>query len=221
MVAEFFTGVLNFILNIDTHLGEIIANYGTLSYIILFVIILAETGFVLTPFLPGDSLLFAAGAFAAVGAFDIFLLTFLMWAAAFLGDSVNYWVGRYSGQKLIDNPKIPINQEYVDRTKEFYGKYGGKTIFLARFIPIIRTFAPFIAGIAKMNYGKFVYYNAIGGLVWVFSFTLAGYFFGNIPIVKENFSLAVILIIVLSFIPILIGFFRVKSKKRKSFSNVL
>ena len=201
---EILTGIISFILHIDTHLGEIIVRYGVLSYIVLFIIVFAETGFVFTPFLPGDSLLFASGAFSAIGSFNLVALILLLWLAAFLGDTVNYWIGHFFGQKIIDNPKIPINQEHIDKTQKFYDKYGGKTIFLARFIPIIRTFAPFVAGIGKMDYKKFVSYNAFGGVVWVFGFTLLGYFFGNLSGVKENFSLVVMAIIALSVAPILI-----------------
>lgn len=210
---EILAGIFNFILHIDTHLGEIIAHYGGLSYAILFVIVFAETGFVFTPFLPGDSLLFAAGAFSAMGSFNIVVLLVLLFSAAFLGDTVNYWLGRYLGRKIIDNPKIPINQAHIDRTQKFYDKYGGKTIFLARFIPIIRTFAPFVAGIGKMSYGKFVYYNLAGGFAWVFGFTLLGYFFGNLPGVKENFSIVIIAIIILSVIPIFIELVKAKFGK--------
>ena len=210
---EILAGIFNFILHIDTHLGQIIATYGTLSYAILFVILFAETGFVFTPFLPGDSLLFASGAFAAIGSFNIVVLLILLWTAAFLGDTANYWVGHFFGQKIINNPKFPINQEHIDKTQKFYDKHGGKTIFLARFIPIIRTFAPFVAGIGKMEYKKFVYYNALGGLTWVFGFTLLGYFFGNIPIIKENFSIAVFAIIGLSILPMLYEFIKSRFKK--------
>lgn len=211
---EIFAGIFNFILHIDIHLGEIIAHYGILSYAIIFAIIFSETGLVFTPFLPGDSLLFAAGAFSAVGAFNIVVLFFLLWAAAFLGDTVNYWLGRYFGRRLIENQKIFINQKYIDRTQKFYDKYGGKTIFLARFIPIIRTFAPFVAGLGKMGYKKFVYYNLAGGFAWVFGFTMLGYFFGNLPSVKENFSLVIIAIIILSVMPIIIELVKARFNKR-------
>lgn len=210
---EILSGIFSFILHIDTHLGEIIARYGIWSYAILFGIIFAETGFVFTPFLPGDSLLFAAGAFAAIGSFNIFLLLLFLFLAAFLGDTANYWIGHFFGQKIIDNPKIPINQEHIDRTQKFYHKHGGKTIFLARFIPIIRTFAPFVAGVGRMEYKKFIYYNATGGLVWVSVFTLLGYFFGNIPEVKKNFSLVIIAIIILSVAPIISEFIKAKLRK--------
>ncbi len=214
---DLIIGIFEFVLHIDKYLGEIIRDYGTLSYAILFLIIFAETGLVFAPFLPGDSLLFAAGAFAALGSFDVFLLLFLLWLAAVLGDTVNYWIGHFFGQKIIDNPKIPfINQKHIDETQEFYKKHGGKTIFLARFVPIVRTFAPFVAGVGKMEYKKFIEYNITGGFVWVFGFTLLGYFFGNIPFVKENFSLVVIAIILLSVSPIVYELVKSKIKKQKS-----
>ena len=197
-------GVIDFILHVDVHLGELIANYGKMTYAILFGIIFAETGFVFTPFLPGDSLLFAAGMFSAAGSFNVLLLAFILWLAAFSGDNINYWIGRYFGQKIVNNRHIPINQNHIDKTQEFYHRHGGKTVFLARFMPIVRTFAPFVAGIGKMKYGKFVSYSFGGGIVWVFGFVLAGYFFGNIPIIKNNFSLVIMGIIVLSVMPAII-----------------
>lgn len=209
------TAVIDFILHIDIHLGEIITQYGALSYGILFLIVFCETGLVFFPLLPGDSLLFAAGAFAAIGSFNIVGLLILLWGAAFLGDTANYWIGYYFGQKLIDSPKIPINQEHIDKTNAFYEKHGGKTIFLARFIPIVRTFAPFVAGIGKMDYKKFIYYNATGGFVWVFAFTLIGYFFGNLPSVKKNFSLVILVIILLSVVPMAYEFIKSRLEKRK------
>lgn len=212
---DFFVYIFNFILHIDTHLGDIILQYGTFSYVILFLIIFAETGLIFTPFLPGDSLLFAAGAFSAIGSFNLGLLLALLWVAAFLGDSVNYWVGHYFGQKILDNPKIPINQEHIDKTQKFYDKHGGKTIFWARFMPIIRTFAPFVAGVGKMDYKKFVFYNAVGGFVWVFGFTLLGFFFGSIQAVKDNFSLVILGIIALSFLPMFFEIVRAKVTRNK------
>jgi membrane-associated protein len=210
---EILIGIFNFILHIDKHLGNIITTYGALSYLILFVIIFAETGFVFTPFLPGDSLLFAAGAFAALGSFNIFLVLIVLWLAAFLGDTANYWIGHFFGQKLIDNPKVPINQHHIDKTNAFFAAHGGKTIFLARFIPIVRTFAPFVAGIGKMDYKKFVGFNATGGFVWVFAFTLAGFFFGNLEFAKKNFSLIILIIIAISIVPIFFEFIKSKIKK--------
>lgn len=211
---EIIGNLISFILHIDKHLGELISAYGLLTYAILFLIVFAETGFVLTPFLPGDSLLFAAGAFSAIGSLNIFLLLVILWTAAFLGDTVNYWIGRFFGQKLIAHPKIPINQTHIDKTQKFYDKHGGKTIVLARFIPIIRTFAPFVAGVGKMEYKKFVYYNAAGGFLWVFGFTLAGFFFGNLQMVKENFSLVIIAIILLSLFPIFYEFLKARMEKK-------
>lgn len=212
---EFITGIFEFILHIDKHLGEIITNYGTLSYLIIFLIVFAETGLVFVPFLPGDSLLFAAGAFAALGSFNIFVVLGILWLAAFLGDTANYWIGHFFGQKIIDNPHIPfINQKHIDETQEFYKKHGGKTIFLARFVPIVRTFAPFVAGVGKMHYGKFIEYNLSGGFVWVFGFTLLGYFFGNIPVVKGNFSIVVLAIILLSVLPMVYEFVKAKLPKK-------
>ena len=207
---EILIAIFNFILHIDTHLGAIIVKYGLLSYVILFVIIFAETGFVFTPFLPGDSLLFAAGAFAAIGSFNILILLLSLWLAAFLGDTTNYWIGHFFGQKIIDNPKIPINQEHIDKTQKFYDLHGGKTIFLARFIPIIRTFAPFVAGIGKMNYLRFLSYNVVGGILWIGLFLLGGYFFGNIPFVKNNFTVVILAVIFISLLPGIIAYAKEK-----------
>lgn len=201
---EIIKEVIDFVLHIDVHLGEIIENYGRFSYAILFLIIFAETGLVFTPFLPGDSLLFAAGMFAATGSFDVVLLALLLWLAVFLGDNVNYWVGHFLGEKIIANPKLPINQKHIDKTQAFYDKHGGKTIFLARFVPIIRTFAPFVAGVGRMKYKKFISYSVAGSFVWITSFTLGGYFFGNIQIVKENFSIVVVAIILISISPFVV-----------------
>ena len=211
---EIITGMINFILHIDTNLGLIIESYGTLSYLILFGIIFAETGLVFVPFLPGDSLLFAAGAFAAIGSFNIFWLLAILFVAAVLGDTANYWIGHFFGQKIIENQKIPfINQKHIDETQEFYKKHGGKTIFLARFVPIVRTFAPFVAGVGKMHYGDFIKFNLAGGFVWVFGFTLLGFFFGNIPVVKENFSIVVLAIVALSVAPMIYEVIKSKIKK--------
>jgi membrane-associated protein len=194
-------GIIDFILNVDVHLGEIIANYGSLTYGILFAVIFAETGLVFTPFLPGDSLLFAAGMFSATGSFNVAILALLLWAATFLGDNINYWIGFYFGKKIVNNKYIPISQAHIDQTQEFYDKHGGKTVFLARFMPIVRTFAPFVAGIGKMKYQKFIFYSISGGFTWVFGFVLAGYFFGNIPIVRNNFSIVIMGIIAISVLP--------------------
>ncbi|MDD4531811.1 MAG: DedA family protein [Candidatus Pacebacteria bacterium] len=201
--------LLNIILHIDVYLSEIVSAYGAISYLILFAVIFIETGLVFVPFLPGDSLLFAAGAIAAISSLNIYILITILWIAAFAGDTANYFIGKLFGKKLSGK----VNQEYLERTQDFYKKYGGVTIFLARFVPIIRTFAPFVAGLGKMDYKKFISYNAIGGLVWVMLFTLSGYFLGNIPQVKENFSIIIIIIIFLSLVPILIEF--IKNKKSK------
>lgn len=213
---EIITSFVETFLHIDSHLNEIIRNYGVLSYAILFVIVFAETGLIFTPFLPGDSLLFAAGALSAVGSFNLVGLIILLFIAAFLGDTVNYWIGHFFGQKIIDHPKIPfINQGHIDKTQAFYKKHGGKTIFLARFLPIIRTFAPFVAGVGRMDYGRFVTYNLFGGIVWVLGFTLLGYFFGNIPAIKANFSLVIIGIVLFSVIPIVFELIKSRFLKKK------
>jgi len=205
--------VIDFILKIDVHLGQLIASYGPFVYGLLFLIVFVETGVVIMPFLPGDSLLFASGAFAALGSLNLFLVLALLSVAAVLGDTANYWIGHFFGAQIIANPRIPINQAHIDKTNAFFAKHGGKTIFLARFVPIVRTFAPFVAGIGKMHYGKFISYNLFGGIVWVFLFTLAGYFFGNVPLVKHNFSIVILAIIVLSLIPMLFELIKSKLKK--------
>jgi membrane-associated protein len=207
---ELIKYLIDFILNIDVHLGQLIQTYGVATYAILFTIIFVETGLVIMPFLPGDSLLFAAGAFAALGALNIFSLLVLLIIAAFLGDTVNYWIGHFFGEQLIANPKIPINKQHIEKTQKFFDKHGGKTIILARFVPIVRTFAPFVAGIGKMSYKHFISYNIIGGILWVVLFTLAGFFFGNIPSVKHNFTLVIMGIIVISVLPMVIEFIRHK-----------
>ncbi|MCX7881216.1 MAG: DedA family protein [Patescibacteria group bacterium] len=204
--------LFEFVLHIDKHLGEIIQTYGALSYFILFVIIFLETGLVFTPFLPGDSLLFATGAFASLGAFNFPLLLLILILAAVLGDTSNYWIGHFFGEKIVGHPKIPINENHIKKTNEFFKKHGGKTIILARFVPIIRTFAPFVAGTGQMDYKKFIFYNIIGGVLWCSLFIGAGYFFGNIPFIKKNFSLVVIAIILISLIPIILEVIKKKEK---------
>ncbi len=195
--------LIDFILHLDTHLADIIQAYGSLTYAFLFFIVFAETGLVMFPFLPGDSLLFASGTLSALGSFNLPALLLILGVAAILGDSVNYWIGSLIGQKIVDNPKITfINQEHIDKTEAFYKKHGGKAIILARFVPIIRTFAPFVAGVGKMDYQTFFLYNVIGGILWVGLFTLAGYFFGNIEFVKHNFEIVIFAIIGISVIPI-------------------
>lgn len=201
---KIFLSLFDFIIHIDTHLGFLISQYGTLTYLFLFITIFIETGLVFTPFLPGDSLLFAAGAFSALGSLNIFIIIPLLMVAAVLGDTANYWIGHFFGEKIIANPKMPIKKKHIDETKKFFDKYGTKTIILARFVPIVRTFAPFVAGIGKMHYGKFISFNVIGGVSWVLLVTLVGYFFGNIPFVKQNFSIIVLAVIFISIIPMLI-----------------
>ncbi|GAA0116492.1 DedA family protein [Clostridium senegalense] len=188
-------------LHIDKFLGAFIGEYGLFIYLILFIIIFCETGLVIIPFLPGDSLLFAAGAFAALGDLNIVILIIFLGLAAILGDTVNYHIGRYLGPKVLKDDNKFLKKEYIDKTNEFYETYGGKTIILARFMPIIRTFAPFVAGVGKMNYKKFITFNAIGGIVWVSGILLIGYSFGNIPFVEKNFSIVIIAIIMISLLP--------------------
>jgi membrane-associated protein len=200
--------IIDFILHLDIYLGQIINTYGIATYAILFAIIFIETGLVFVPFLPGDSLLFAAGAFAAIGSLTIFFLLVLLIAAAVLGDTVNYWVGHFIGDKIVANSRMPIKKEHLKQTNEFFRKHGGKTIILARFVPIVRTFAPFVAGAGKMNYGKFISYNIIGGVIWVALCTMAGYFFGNIPFIKDNFSIVIIGVVAISLVPILVELWR-------------
>ncbi len=198
---EIIKFLIDFILHMDVHLNEIISNYGIWTYAILFFVIFMETGFVVTPFLPGDSLLFAAGTFAALGSLNPLYLFLLLTVAAILGDTVNYSIGKYIGPKAFSGEIKFLKKEHLDKTQEFYEKHGGKAIILARFIPIIRTFAPFVAGIGTMKYRKFIAYNVIGGIAWVAIFTFLGYFFGNIEFVKKNFELVIFAIIFISFIP--------------------
>ncbi|MCS6807765.1 MAG: DedA family protein [Bacteroidota bacterium] len=206
---------LDIFLHLDNHLGEIISQYGTMTYAILFLIIFAETGLVIAPFLPGDSLLFAAGALAAAtGALHTTLLVLLLWVAAVLGDTVNYSVGATLGLSVLQ--RFPfVKREHITYTERFYERHGGKTIILARFLPIVRTFAPFVAGIGAMNYARFVIYNILGGLLWVAVFIYLGFYFGNIPIIKQNFSLVIVGIIIASVMPGVIEFIRHRISKAK------
>ena len=199
------TTAVDFILHLDRYLADIINLFGFWTYGILFFVIFMETGFVVTPFLPGNSLLFASGAFAATVAhiIDIKLLYLLMATAAILGDTVNYWIGHFVGERAFSGNIRWLKRDYLIRTQEFYEKHGGKTIFLARFIPIIRTFAPFVAGVGNMHYTHFISYNFFGGLVWTALFTFGGYFFGNLPFVKDHFSIVVLTIIFISIIPVI------------------
>lgn len=197
---------IDLFLHLDKHLAEIITHYGTWTYGLLFFVIFMETGFVVTPFLPGDSLLFAAGTFAALGSLNVHFLAGLLMAAAILGDTVNYWIGHALGERAYQSRWV--KKEYLDRTHAFFEKHGGKTIFLARFVPIVRTFAPFVAGVGRMSYGYFLSYNIFGGIAWVALFTFAGYFFGNIPFVKQNFSLVILAIILISVLPMAVEVWR-------------
>lgn len=206
---EFLTKLIDFVLHVDVHLNAIIQMYGTWTYAILFGIIFCETGFVVTPFLPGDSLLFAAGAFAASGSLNPAYLFLLLTLAAVLGDNLNYGIGYLTGPKIFHKEHVRfLNKEYLNRAHRFYEKYGKKTIIIARFVPIIRTFSPFVAGIARMTYIKFVSFDVVGGVVWVGSFVFAGYYFGNIPAVKQNFALVIFAIILISMMPPAVAYLR-------------
>ncbi len=208
-MIELIQYLIDLFLHLDEHLSVIIQTYGVWTYALLFLVIFMETGLVVTPFLPGDSLLFAAGTFASPALaqpgqappMNVWLLWFLLMGAAVLGDTANYWIGHYIGPRAFSGEVRFLKKEYLDRTHEFYEKHGGKTIVLARFIPIIRTFAPFVAGVGVMNYGRFLSYNVIGGVLWVTIFTWGGYFFGNLPFVQENFSFVVLAIILISVLP--------------------
>lgn len=214
---EFLKGFIDIFIHLDKHLGNIIQDYQNWTYLILFLIIFCETGLVVTPILPGDSLLFAAGTFTALGSFDLIWILLLLSVAAIAGDTVNYWIGHYAGPKVFTREKNRFfKKEYLERTHRFYEKYGGKTIIIARFIPIIRTFAPFVAGIGSMTYRRFIAYNVIGGIVWVTAFILLGYYFGTIPAVKRNFTLVIMAIIFLSVLPPVIEYIRHRNKKRTS-----
>ena len=206
---------IDFILHIDIHLLWLLDQYGIFMYVIIFLIIFCETGLVFTPFLPGDSLLFALGALAAKGDLSIFALFLLLSVAAILGDTLNYALGRFIGPAVVHSGKIPfVKKEHLNKAEQFYANYGNKTIFLARFIPIIRTFVPFTAGVGKMNYSTFLFYNILGGLVWIGFFLIGGYYFGNITFVKEHFSIVILIIIIISFIPGIIEYIKHKRAQR-------
>ncbi|MDI6783808.1 MAG: DedA family protein [bacterium] len=204
---------IDLFIHLDKYLAAIIQQYGVWTYLILFLIIFCETGLVVTPLLPGDSLLFAAGTFAALGAFNVSWLFFLLWFAAVAGDNLNYWIGYHIGPKIFHKENVRfLNKKYLERTHKFYEKYGGKTIIIARFIPIIRTFAPFVAGIGKMSYWKFIAYNIIGGIARIAVFVFGGYYFGNLPTVKHNFTLVILAIIIISVLPGVIEYIRQRKK---------
>jgi membrane-associated protein len=213
-IVDLVKWFIDFVLHMDKHLPQIVNDIGIWVYLVLFVIIFIETGVVIMPFLPGDSLLFAAGAVAATTSMNIWILYVLLAVAAILGDTVNYWIGHYIGPKVFTQNSRWLKREYLERTHAFYQKHGGKTILLARFIPIIRTFAPFVAGIGSMSYGYFISYNVVGGLVWTGLFLGAGYFFGNLEFVKENFSLVILAIIVISVLPAVFEFLKERSRPK-------
>jgi membrane-associated protein len=216
---EYVRWFIDFFLHLDKHLAEVIASYGVYTYALLFVIIFLETGLVVTPILPGDSLLFAAGTFAALGSLHVGVVFGLLAVAAVLGDTVNYAIGKYLGPKVFHFPKSRFfNPEHLKKTHAFYEKYGGKTIIIARFVPIVRTFAPFVAGIGAMTYPKFLAYNVVGGIAWVAICVFAGYFFGNLPFVRKNFSLVILAIIVISVMPAVIEYLRHRRDTKASAS---
>jgi len=208
--------ILDIFIHLDVYLSDIISNYGFWTYVILFIVIFIETGLVVMPFLPGDSLIFAAGTFAALGSLNIYVLAFILMLAAVLDDTVNYSIGHSLASKVKNDEIKWIRKDYLERTHKFFEKHGGKTIFLARFVPIIRTFAPFVAGVGNMTYSYFISYNLIGGITWVALFTCAGYFFGNIPFIKQNFSLVILAIVIISILPALIEAWRSSIERKKA-----
>ncbi len=206
---ELLGDFIQILLHLDQHLAWFVQQYGAWVYALLFLIVFCETGLVVTPFLPGDSLLFVAGTLAAVGGMDAVLLTGVLAVAAILGDTVNYWIGHFFGDRVFaaERPWL-IKREHLERTQQFYARHGGKTIILARFVPIVRTFAPFVAGIGSMAYGRFLLYNVVGGLLWVVGLVLAGYFFGNLPAVKNNLTLVILGIVFVSVLPVVVEYLR-------------
>jgi membrane-associated protein len=215
---EFLKSIVDLFLHLDEYLSVVIQNYGGWTYALLFIVIFIETGLVVTPFLPGDSLLFAAGTFAALGSLNIYFMWGLLFVAAVLGDTANYWIGHKLGLAIFDTQnrflKKVLKKEYLEKTEAFYEKHGGKTIVLARFVPIVRTFAPFVAGVGTMEYGRFISYNVIGGFLWVTIFLFMGNFFGNIPFVKANFELVIIGIILVSVVPMFIEYWKARKENK-------
>lgn len=206
--------LIDLFLHLDKHLSAVITQYGAWTYGLMFLVIFIETGLVVVPFLPGDSLIFAAGTFASLGSLNIWLLFILLAFAAVIGDTVNYWIGHYLGDRAYQIKWI--KKEYLDRTHGFFEKYGNKTIFLARFVPIIRTFAPFVAGVGQMSYTNFFSYNVFGGIAWVALFSFAGYFFGNIPFIRDHFSIVVIAIVLISVLPMVIEALKIRSESKRA-----
>lgn len=212
---EIIKDLFDILIHLDSHLAELIANYGTWTYAILFLIIFCETGLVIFPFLPGDSLLFAAGTLAAITTLDVHTLSLLLFIAAVAGDNTNYWIGHFVGPKVFSKETSRLlNKKHLIQTHQFYERHGGKTTIMARFMPIIRTFAPFVAGIGRMAYGRFLTYDIVGGILWIGSFIYGGYFFGNIPMIKKNFTIVVAVIILISILPGFIVYLREKLAKR-------
>jgi membrane-associated protein len=211
-----FATLFDLLLHLDRHLIWVVENYGVWIYALLFLIVFCETGLVITPFLPGDSLLFVAGTLAAAGAMDVHLVVLLLIAAAILGDTVNYWIGKAMGPRVFheENARF-FRKEYLERTHRFYERHGGKTIVIARFVPILRTFAPFVAGIGTMDYGRFLFYNVTGAVLWVASLTYAGYYFGNLPWVKANLTLVILGIVLLSISPGIFEYLRQRAVARQ------
>lgn len=210
---EIIKTLIDLFLHIDKNLAWVIAQYGVMTYVIMFVVIFMETGFVVTPFLPGDSLLFAAGALAAMGSFKILFLYGLMLVAAIVGDTVNYWAGHFLGREIFDGRSKLFKKAHLDQAEKFYEKHGGKAIVLARFVPIVRTFAPFVAGVSNMHYGNFISYNIVGGFAWVTLFLMSGFWFGNIPFVKNNFHYVVVIIVLISVVPIIMELLKARRNK--------
>jgi len=214
--VELLSQAVEFVLHLDRHLDLFTRDHGTWAYLVLFLIVFAETGLVVTPFLPGDSLLFAAGAIAARGSLDVGVLALLLAGAAVAGDAVNYAVGRTLGDRLIGGGRIKlIRREHLDRTHQFYERHGARTIILARFVPIVRTFAPFVAGLGQMTYRRFATYNVVGGIAWILLFVFGGFFFGNLAVVQQHFGLVIIAIILMSFVPMVFTMWQERSSARK------
>lgn len=213
-IVDIIYSLIDIVINLDKYLTDIMQNFGGFTYLILFLIIFIETGLFMAPFLPGDSLIFVVGALAASGALKLWLITLVLIAAAIIGDTVNYHIGKFLGPKIFKKQNVRfLNRKHLDKAHEFYKKHGGKTVIIARFIPIIRTFAPFVAGMGSMSYRRFILYNIVGGISWVCICIFSGYFFGNIPIVSDNFTFVILAIIAISLIPVLLTWITSRKKK--------